>query len=839
MFAFTSMGGKVDDSINRKGKGPYVFHLHGQTYHSMGSLLPKAGESPKFAQLYIYDTENEVENRARALSSSSLSLGPSNSKKSIDRNIIREVKDVLDTSSKDNRTYNLPTANEVVGLIVGDFDTCQQQRDIVIEKHREGPSESRKIIFRGGRLFQQFLVDGYTMVETERLFFHRAKQSKLRCDTYTNIRQSIAAGNNDPTLLGKPVVLSFSFTGGPRYMKQNYMDAMALCTWYGCPDLFITVTCNPNWPEISRYMREHNLSSTDRHDVLTRLFKMKLDQLMKDVKELHLFGRTQAAEIPDKDDDPDLYKLVSDFMMHGPCGVDEPNQACMADGKCTKHFPKKFTQRSSVDAEGYPVYRRRDDRKYVEKNGHQLHNGYVVPYNATLLKRYQCHINVEWCNQTGSIKYLFKYINKGPDRVSAQLYEPVTTEDGQQVQKPVDEIKAFFDCRYLSACEAAWRIFGFETHYRTPYVEVSPTREQQVVYYENYDLETVIHKPSVCQSMFEGWMKMNELYPAARELTYVEFPTKYVWNAPKRIWTLRKQGKSVGRIHGVPISTGDAYYCRMLLNSAKRYDKEYVESIKDVAHWAPAEQLRELFVTLLSQKELTTPLTVWLQTWHLLAHVHLIISDDGKKNVCLFYVEELLRSRGSSLRQWPEMPYPNTRRGLYFVYGYGGTGKTFLWKTLAAGIRRQGDIVLNVASSGIASLLMSGGRTAHSRFHIPIKVDETSHCSISAQSDLGALLKRCKLIIWDEAPMANKLCFEALDRSLRDILRQNRQVVPKGSRQDIVSASLKESYLWDHCNVLKLTANMRLTVGARPEDVSEIQEFIIYIKYIINVLFVS
>ncbi|GKF60669.1 ATP-dependent DNA helicase PIF1-like protein, partial [Tanacetum coccineum] len=112
--------------------------------------------------------------------------------------------------------------------------------------------------------------------------------------------------------------------------------------------------------------------------------------------------------------------------------------------------------------------------------------------------------------------------------------------------------------------------------------------------------------------------------------------------------------------------------------------------------------------------------------------------------------------------------------GVYFVYGYEGTGKTFLWKTLAAGIRRKGDIVLNVASNGIASLLMSGGRTAHSRFHIPINIDEMSTCSICPQSDLGALLKKCKLIIWDEAPMTNKICFETLDRSLRDVLRKTR-----------------------------------------------------------------
>ena len=67
---------------------------------------------------------------------------------------------------------------------------------------------------------------------------------------------------------------------------------------------------------------------------------------------------------------------------------------------------------------------------------------------------------------------------------------------------------------------------------------------------------------------------------------------------------------------------------------------------------------------------------------------------------------------------------------VFFVYGYGGTGKTFLWKTLSAAIRSKGQIVLNVASSGIASLLLSGGRTAHSRFRIPLNLTEDSVCHI-------------------------------------------------------------------------------------------------------------
>ncbi|GKD56954.1 ALP1-like protein, partial [Tanacetum coccineum] len=87
------------------------------------------------------------------------------------------------------------------------------------------------------------------------------------------------------------------------------------------------------------------------------------------------------------------------------------------------------------------------------------------------------------------------------------------------------------------------------------------------------------------------------------------------------------------------------------------------------------------------------------------------LNDDEKKNVALFYIEENLYEQENIIEAVsPEMPIKMIDNisefgGVYFVYGYGGTGKTFLWKTLAAAIRRKGDIVLNVASSGIASLL--------------------------------------------------------------------------------------------------------------------------------------
>ncbi|XP_076902402.1 ATP-dependent DNA helicase RRM3-like [Bidens hawaiensis] len=186
--------------------------------------------------------------------------------------------------------------------------------------------------------------------------------------------------------------------------------------------------------------------------------------------------------------------------------------------------------------------------------------------------------------------------------------------------------------------------------------------------------------------------------------------------------------------------------------------------------------------------------------------------------------------------------------GVFFVYGYGDTGKTYLWKTLCASIRSQGKIVLSVASSGIASLLLSGGRTAHSRFHIPINLVDDSFCYINPDSDLACLLRETSLIIWDEAPMVHKHGFEALDISLKDILtsalgassdlpfggkviviggdfRQILPVVPGGSRQQIVNSCLSSSYIWRNCKVLKLTKNMRLTTSNHSTEIQQAQIF--------------
>jgi hypothetical protein len=177
----------------------------------------------------------------------------------------------------------------------------------------------------------------------------------------------------------------------------------------------------------------------------------------------------------------------------------------------------------------------------------------------------------------------------------------------------------------------------------------------------------------------------------------------------------------------------------------------------------------------------------------------------------------------------------NKKSGFFFVSGFGGAGKTFLWNVIIAYLRGQKKIVLTVASSGVAALLLAGGRTAHSRFKIPLQVDDNSFCDIKRGTNLAKLLQETALVIWDEALMSSRKCFEALDRTLRDVLsgddlsladvpfggkvvvlggdlRQILPVIEGGSRPQIIDAAITQSPLWKHVVPLTLSKNMRLSM---------------------------
>ena len=114
-------------------------------------------------------------------------------------------------------------------------------------------------------------------------------------------------------------------------------------------------------------------------------------------------------------------------------------------------------------------------------------------------------------------------------------------------------------------------------------------------------------------------------------------------------------------------------------------------------------------------------------------------------------------------------------QNLYFLDAPGGTGKTFLLNLIIAKLRSLNKTVIPVASSGIAAILLQGGKTAHSVFKIPLNISHQEHpvCDIKNGSYAAELLKKCDVIIWDECAMSDKKCIEALDRTLRDLRRSN------------------------------------------------------------------
>ncbi|XP_019199615.1 PREDICTED: uncharacterized protein LOC109193230, partial [Ipomoea nil] len=520
--------------------------------------------------------------------------------------------------------------------------------------------------------------------------------------------------------------------------------------------------CNPKWPEVQRFLNTRKLRPEDRPDIICRIFKLKLDALLSECRKNKLFGPVIGV----------IYTI---------------------------EFQKRGLPHAHI-------------LLFLNKNN-RAQSGINLD-NIILAELPDQETDPEYF-KSRSIKYLFKYVNKGHDRVTAEFFK---ANCDAECPKVIDEISMFYDFWYISPCEASWRLFGFDIQLRTPAVErlsFHLPNQQSGVFADDDPVDNILSRPTI---MFLEWFEANKTYPAARQLTYAEMPTKFVWKKDVRKW--------------------DACSARGLVDG----DREYVHAIEEESQWATGVNLRILFVTLLMSNSMGKPEVVWEAAWHYLAEdaqfkisaqlgiTDLILSEDEKKNFALHEIQIMFSAMGKSLKDFLLMPNDklvhqlteeqraiygevlqdaeNNLGGLFFVYGYGGMGKTFLWRALSSALRSKGDIVLNVASSGIASLLLPGGRTAHSRFSIPIAVNEDSTCNISQSSPLAQLIMQ--------------------SGDFRQIL----PVIPKGTRQDIVGASINASYLWRSCKVFRLTKNLRLRSLQSDTEVKEIEKFA---KWIANI----
>ncbi|CAN1799650.1 ATP-dependent DNA helicase PIF1 [Linum perenne] len=922
------MGGKVQHTLN-SGNAPYIYSIGGQIFHRLGSLIPSEGNSPQFAQLYVHDTNNEIEHRMTSSTDGVYT-------KSLSHHIVRALRDMFDENNvlvkvfsvkikllakriSDGREYDLPAVDELAILVVDETGGVTHQPDVMVQ-HLSNEMERVSFYHPSLMALQYPILFPYGEDGWHPTIMLRNTNNPTNCDS--DLRHT-----------GKHIILASSHTGSPRYKYENFQDAVAICRTLGYPDLFITFTCNTKWPEVqfmTDLVRRTEKNDPNRADVLARVFKVKLNQLMLEIKTKAIFGTTIAfvhttefqkrglphahmlvflsaedkihcasqidsvisAEIPDSSTDPECYDAVSRFMFHGPCGPLFPQAPCTFDRKCTKHFPKKNNPETTMDQDGFPRYRRREDGRRVLKNRVYLDNRYVVPYNRYLLLRFDAHINVEFCNKSRAIKYLFKYINKPPDRAMAAV-----------VGDQSDEIKAFMDCRYLTAGEACWRLFKFDLYSNFPSVMRLSYHlpGQQFVYSNaNSSIDQLVESEMAHTSMFLEWMKKNKSCPAARQYTYVEFPQHYTWIPKDKIWRERQKKVMIARLYYCHPSSEERFYLRMLLhvvkgctsfediltvnnityNSFKEAcsaygfladDGEWNHCLREVSLTATSKQMRTLFnwhflsddIQSLRRKQLNIP--------------DLQVSLEDQQNLCLLEIQKLLEVYGKSLSDFPGLPVPTTAHYSYstnsllaqeleydhvaleiqsqieigklnleqqqaydeimesvqsnshkisFIDGFGGTGKTFLWKVLSMKLRSERKVVF-----------------------IPVDVHSTSTCHIEQDSDLAELIRNTSLIIWDEAPMTHKHCMHALDRTLRDIMsrrnrgnlnlpfggitvvfggdfRQTLPVIPKATRTEIVNSSIKRSDLWDHMRVIKLCQNMRLhREGCSSDEATEIEAF--------------
>ena len=163
-----------------------------------------------------------------------------------------------------------------------------------------------------------------------------------------------------------------------------------------------------------------------------------------------------SVKWPDPVTQPQLFDTVRKCMVHGPCGAMNWSAPCMVDGKCSKGFLKPYQPFMVLSKDGYPKYAQPNDGHTYEVKGHLLDNHWIVPHNPWSLSQFDCHINTECAVSFASVKYINKYVHKGPDCATMEVHDEW------------DEIKQFTDACYVSAPEGVWRMLENPLHKQEP-----------------------------------------------------------------------------------------------------------------------------------------------------------------------------------------------------------------------------------------------------------------------------------------------------------------------------------------------------------------------------------
>ncbi|KAG5551379.1 hypothetical protein RHGRI_009707 [Rhododendron griersonianum] len=561
------------------------------------------------------------------------------------------------------------------------------------------------IILESGRLLQQYSVDMYVKIETSRLDYFRHHQDEIRADLYQGIIDSVAQGESRGSKIGAPVILPGSFIGGPRDMHKRYLDAMTLVDKYGKPDIFLTMTCNPKWIEITSELKVHE-DVQNRPDLVTRVFRSKFEQLKKEVIRKKLFGPVQAytyviefqkrglphvhlllilkkghklvtpehfdqvisAEIPKENENPHLYAAVLKHMMHGPCG--KLNIALQLHlENCQIVGFKKATELNSItDSEFFSrtmltqfFHMNRYDKD--AKKGKFLYKDFPVAFVWSTKMR--CWTKRRHKNVIGRIVAI------NPSQ--GELY---------YLRLLLNHIRCPTSFSYL-------RTVGSKT-------------------YSTYREATVAHGLLVDDKSNEKCLEESCAYQMPNSLRQL-FCTILVF-------------------------CGALNPRELLL----KFEEPLIEDYVKRQGMLPVEARQTL---LRFVKSALGSMGKTLQDFDL---DDLLVNESQDNQLCKEILDEQdidvsdldllsvtkLNSDQSKAYSKILQAVKNSDGTCFFVDGPGGTGKSFLYRALLATVRSTKGIALATATSGVAASILPNGRTAHSRFKIPLERDGKITCNV-------------------------------------------------------------------------------------------------------------
>ncbi|XP_074346774.1 uncharacterized protein LOC141685581 [Apium graveolens] len=488
-------------------------------------------------------------------------------------------------------------------------------------------------------------------------------------------------------------------------MSQYFKDSLEICRAIGLPSLFLTMTCNSKWPEIQEMLKMlPNVDPVDVPNIVSRMCGLPHMHMLiwlspeSRPNSIEKVDQLVSAEIPDKNSVPIAYEVVKNYMMHGPCGKDLYTSPYMVKGKCI------FNGNTYFDDCGFPVNRRCNTGRVINKKGINLDNQYVVPYNRDLILQFQCHINLEICNSSRSLKYLFKYCLKGHDTATILLKKKSNKLGNEQTTilvKNLNDVKNFLDGRYIKKTDK---------------------------------------------------------------------------------WKLRQRGDVVWRLAEIRTIDGTTYdtfkeVCGALglLNN----DKQWHDALEENAVSAMPTQIRAMFVNILENCYVSDPLALWEKHWPTLSNdviymrrkisdnIHLTLSEYEIQNYALAEIEKLLNNVGKSLRDFHMMPFPDEQFFHKFVnrliveetsynkeemrlnhekaHKNMNSRKLDVYNTVVDNVNKSKGGMFFIYGSGecgseIAPTLLPGVRTAHSRFKIPMKLDQSSIAGIKHGTDIVELI---------------------------------------------------------------------------------------------------